>query len=243
MASAARCSAWMRGMLLQRSSDSKPKAASAATPGSGSRKTGRPASSLPQAGPSQGASIVRADRPGPEPEPGPRRKSIGSNGRQRPPQRFEVPPSRRATAISGGWWVSGECSPPPTAPGPPGRPARPLSSSSTRRPRPASASAVTIPTGPAPITQISAPKPARRHGKEACCSIIRADPRRSRSPRRKPLPAGANRAAAAANVPPDCALASTGPLRNGAATFPDRSMLVTFSRTPRDLIDSGRFRL
>ena len=74
----------------------------ARTPGSGSVKTGSPASRCRQASASQGArSSGPIGQGGSAPSQGRGAKSTGSKGRQRPPQRLEVPPSRRAAAVAG----------------------------------------------------------------------------------------------------------------------------------------------
>ena len=98
---------WIRGTLLQRSSVSQRNAGSAATP-SGASKTAAPAAERVERRREVGREIVRPDRPGRRgPSQGRARKSIGSNGTQRPAQRFELPPSRRATAVCGSKWLSG----------------------------------------------------------------------------------------------------------------------------------------
>ena len=96
-----------------------------------------------------GREVASADRPGASsPSQGRARKSIGSKGTQRPAQRFEVPPSRRATAVCGSkWWSGLRLSATARSSAAGSGPAPPLSSTSTRKPRSASASAVTMPTG------------------------------------------------------------------------------------------------
>ena len=106
--SAARCRIRIRGTLLQRSRLSKPKASSAVTPGRAACQTGAPAARAAQAAASCAARSSAPIGQLPSPSQGRLRKSTGSNGRQRPPQRLEAPPSRRATAISGAWWVASE---------------------------------------------------------------------------------------------------------------------------------------
>ena len=163
--SAARCSS-ARGSRSRRRRRPSPPAGRHARPAR--RRRGR-RRRRPPAPPGRLAPIGQL----PSPSQGRLRKSTGSNGRQRPPQRLEAPPSRRATAISGAWWVASEkCSAAASACAS-GRGVRPPnSSSSTRRPASANASAVTIPIGPPPITQTAAPK-AARSSREGASEIMR----------------------------------------------------------------------
>ena len=137
-ASSAACSRWIRGRLLQRSRLSKPKAVVRRHPRQGLREHRRPGARASR----RPAPATARARPARSARPAGRRaraaaaKSTGSNGRQRPPQRFDAPPSRRATVISGAWWLAGSrfsacdnaCASARGA-------IPPLSSSSTLRPR------------------------------------------------------------------------------------------------------------
>ena len=158
----ARCRTWIGGTLLQRSSALEAEGVVGRDPrqrlapdrrrrrracGAGRRQPAaqdRPARSARPARPSQGRGaevdgVERQAAPAPE-----------VRGAAEPARHGDL---RRVVA------GAGRGSPPPTAPGPRACGSRPpLSSTQHPPPRRASASALTIPTGPAPITQIPAPK-------------------------------------------------------------------------------------